>query len=85
MVLLFNYVSLLGCCVTILGSIPIICIGRFIYGFAAGVFLCANPKILEETLPGRAMERGCGISTNLAINLAVMISLLLGLGMPTDP
>lgn len=39
---------------------------------------------MEETIPSNHMDYGYGISTNLGINLFVMISLLSGLIIPSD-
>jgi MFS family permease len=61
------------------------CLGRFIYGFAAGVILCTTPKMLEEIVPANLMDTGFGMSTSLAINIAFFGCLLLGGGMPEDP
>ena len=82
MVILFNIVGLLGCLLSLVANVPILCCGRFIYGFACGVIVCATPKILEETIPAHVMDNGYGTSTNLAINIMIMVSLLLGIGMP---
>ena len=56
--------------------------GRLAFGFAAGVLVTACPKIVEETVPSTHMDNGFGISTNLGINLFVMISLLSGFIVP---
>jgi len=82
MVILFNLVALLGCVLSCILNVPIMVIGRFLYGFACGVIVCATPKILEETIPAHAMDNGYGVSTNLAINLFICVSLILGAGMP---
>lgn len=61
-----------------------IVIGRLIYGFSAGVLVTACPKIVGETIPSTHIDYGYGISTNIGINLFVMISLLCGLIVPKD-
>jgi MFS family permease len=55
--------------------------GRLLYGFCAGVFLAAGPKILNETVPNHLWDY-FGASTNLAINLFVLVSMLNGIAMP---
>ena len=69
-----------------LSSIPnlyVICAGRVVYGFVAGVMVVASPKILGETVPTHVMDKGFGIATNLSINFYIMVSMFLGMIMPT--
>ena len=81
---MFNFVAIFGCLLSIVLQFFIMCLGRFLFGFAAGVFIVATPRILEETVPGHVMDNGYGISTNIAINLSVATSFILGLGMPNN-
>jgi MFS family permease len=76
--------AILGSCLSIINNFYVILVGRLAYGFAAGVLVTACPKIVEETIPSNHMDYGYGISTNLGINLFVMISLLSGLIIPSD-
>jgi len=57
-------------------------VGRFIFGFSAGVFVSMCPLVIEETVPGKYMDNGYGSSTNIAINTMVCINMLLGLIIP---
>ena len=84
MVILFNIIAIVSCCFCLVKNIYLIYIGRIIYGFCTGVFTCATPKIIDDTIPAHVIDKGYGISTNLAINLYVMISMGLGLGMPDN-
>jgi len=61
-----------------------ICVWRFIHGFATGILVNACPKMIEETVPANVMDYGFGTSTNLCINVAIMVTLLLGLGLPPE-
>lgn len=61
------------------------CFGRFVFGLSSGVLLCATPKYLDEVVPSRLIDKGFGTSTNIIINLAVMIILLMATGLPDDP
>lgn len=61
-----------------------LCIFRYLHGYFTGILVNACPKMIEETVPAHAMDYGFGISTNLFINVAVMITLLLGLGLPPE-
>ena len=49
--LVFNWIAIIGSLVSVIEHFTIICIGRFIFGFAAGVLLTAAPKVIEETVP----------------------------------
>ena len=82
MVILFNFVAIFGCFLSIVLEFYTMCLGRFLFGFASGVFVVATPKILDETVPSHVMDNGYGISTNLVINMSVAISFILGVGMP---
>ena len=44
--------------------------------------MTACPKIVEETIPSTHMDLGYGTSTNLGINLFLMISMLSGFIIP---
>ena len=59
------------------------CVWRFVHGFATGILVNACPKMIEETVPADVMDYGFG-STNLCINVAIMITLLLGIGLPPE-
>lgn len=83
-VLIFDLLGIVGSCLSIISNFYVILIGRLVYGFAAGVLVTACPKIVEETVPSELMDYGFGISTNIGINLFVMISLLSGLIIPSD-
>lgn len=77
-ILVFNWISIIGSLISIIDHFTIICIGRFIFGFAAGVLLTAAPKILEETVPEHLQEFGFGASTNIAVMFSVMINTMMG-------
>ena len=83
-VLIFNQVAILGCLVSIVPQFEVICTGRFIHGFAAGVLCCAAPSIIGETVPEHLMDLGFGVSTNLIIMFGVMTCMLLGAGIPAE-
>jgi len=61
-----------------------ICFGRFILGFCCGVLLCATPKALDETVPGKLIDKGFGTSTNIMINLAFLALMIAANFMPED-
>ena len=58
------------------------CAGRIIYGFTAGVMICSTPKMIEETIPEIVSEKGFGTSTNIFINLATLVCLMLPAWLP---
>lgn len=61
----------------------VLSIGRFIYGFAAGIYAVGGPKIMFETIPQHLIDKGFGSTTNISVNIFTMVSMLLGIGMPT--
>ena len=58
------------------------CFGRLIYGFTAGIIMCATPKMLEETIPANVAEKGFGTSTNIFINTGNFLCMMLAAWMP---
>jgi len=78
----FNLVGLFGSCIALYLNFWIMCVGRFIYGFSAGVIMCATPKMLEETIPANVAEKGFGTSTNILINVGNFLCMMLAAGMP---
>jgi MFS family permease len=82
MVILFNIVGIISSCMSLILNTWVLFVARFLFGLASGIFICATPKILEESIPHSVMDNGYGISTNLFINIGIFISFLFGLGMP---
>ena len=82
----FNFNALVATLMSLFGtkSFGFLCFFRFCHGYFTGILVNACPKMIEETVPAHAMDYGFGISTNLFINVAVMITLLLGLGLPPE-
>lgn len=60
----------------------VLCIGRFIFGLAAGVLVSVGPGIISETVPSHVLDRGYGVSTNVIFNVMILVSMLFGNGMP---
>ena len=79
-----NVVGLIGSLFTLILNFKAMCFGRFLYGMSAGTLLCATPKYLDEVIPPRLIDKGFGTSTNILINLSVMMVLMLAIGMPDD-
>ena len=69
---------------TLILDFVVICIGRLLFGFFSGVLLSTAPKLVEETVPARLLDYGYGVLTNILINIAVMYSMILGFGVPSD-
>ena len=59
-------------------------VGRFLFGFSSGVFLCATPKVIEETIPTHLQDYGFSTSTNMMINVFIAITMFMGVGMPEE-
>lgn len=83
MFLIFSFVGIIGCILSAIPNMGVLCLGRFIYGFASGIFCVAGPRIMNEIIPAHLMDLGFNSSTNIFINIFSMISMLLGLGSPT--
>ena len=81
-ILIFNWIAMIGCMVSIIENFTIICIGRFIFGFSTGILLIAAPKVLEESIPNKYMWKGYGATTNIFVMLAIMMNMLLSTMIP---
>jgi MFS family permease len=80
-ILAMNAAIILGTSITLIRTIPTIMIGRFICGCAAGVFNICMSKSICETVPA-SKSSIFEPMTNISINLAGVIALLLGLTLP---
>ena len=76
--------AILGSILTMIKSLPCICLGRFIVGFVGCAQSLIMGKSIGETMPS-SMTSKYGMLTNLFINLGFMLSFFVGLLVPTDP
>lgn len=83
-IIIFNILAILSSLLSLILDFKVLCMARFLFGFSSGVILCATPKNIEETIPSKLLDYGFGISTNISINIAIMYSMLLGLGEPKE-
>ena len=83
-ILVFNVVLIIASLLSIYDDFNVICFGRLLFGFANGVLLAAAPKIIEETVPVNIQDYGFGTSTNVMINIGIMINFILGTLVPTE-
>lgn len=60
---------------------PLICVGRFLFGFTCGVFSVAGPKMLDETVP-IYLSSSFGTASNTFLSGGIMLALILGVGLP---
>ena len=52
----FNIVGLLASLTMFTMHYKIMCLGRLLLGFAAGVLLCATPAMIDETIPTKLVD-----------------------------
>lgn len=78
----FNILGAIATCFTLVLDFYSMCFGRMVFGFASGILSCATPKMLDETVPANLMDKGFGTSTNILINLAFFVVLIMAMGMP---
>ena len=83
-IITYNFIGLIASACSLYLNFYTLCIARAIHGYATGILVCAAPKMIEETVPSHVMDYGFGTSTNLCINVAIMISLLIGIGLPPE-
>lgn len=73
-----NIACIAICLLSFIKVFWVICLSRFLYGFFSGIIVAAAPKWLDETIPTHLIDKGFGASTNLAVNIAIMILMVLG-------
>lgn len=81
--IVFNVFSALAVTLTMFENLPMICIGRFFFGFCTGVFSVAGPKMLDETVPIH-LNSSFGTATNTFLSGGIMIAVVLGALLPED-
>jgi len=79
-----NWVGLIGSLLSLVLDFKVMVLGRFVFGFASGVLLCVAPRILQETIPAKLMDKGFGASTNIILNLCGFCMLVMAMGMPEE-
>ena len=82
-ILVFNILSILGTCTSLIEKLASIVIGKFIFGFSVGVLNVAGPKMLDETVPVDLLG-AFGIATNVYICFGIGLATLIGVGLPKD-
>jgi facilitated trehalose transporter len=82
-IIIFNMLAAVAVGLTMFLSLPMICIGRYFFGFCCGVFSVAGPKMLDETVPIH-LSSSFGTATNTFLSGGIMVALLLGAGLPDD-
>jgi SP family sugar:H+ symporter-like MFS transporter len=77
-----NLVLIAGCGITLIQNIPAICIGRVLFGWAAGSFSVFVPKYISETAPIH-LKGPLGTLTQFFVTFGIVIAFLLALAIPT--
>ena len=75
----FNILGIGACFLSIVNNYSTVIIGRFIYGFVAGVMLNITPKMLLETIPMDLYNSGYGASTNFVIELFKILDMFINI------
>lgn len=82
-VILVNIVCAFAVIPTMILNIYAICAGRLVFGFFAGIYQVAVPRMIEETVPLHLLPI-FGTVTNLAVNGGKMLSIVIGGGIPSS-
>ena len=70
--IVMEVVALVGGLITLVLNVPVICLGRFMYGLTAGHVTIITAKAVDETFPGDLATR-FGIITNLFNTIAIVL------------
>ena len=75
--------AIVGAVITLVRTVPTICLGKFLYGVTAGHTNIVMGKSIDETLP-IAISGQFGTLTNTYICVGIMICFFLGALLPKD-
>jgi MFS family permease len=78
-----NVIVIVGSGLTLIMNYPMLCLGRFLYGVAAGAFSVFVPKYISETSPVEVKGVAGGI-TQLTLTFGILVSFSLGTVFTTD-
>ena len=81
--IILQSVAFIGGLITLILTVPTICLGRFLYGFTAGHANIIMGKSLDETVP-REIFGLFGWLTNTLINVGIMLIWFMGSILPTN-
>ena len=76
-----NIIVILGCSLTLIENWPCLCIGRFLYGVAAGSFSVFCPKYVSEVAPVE-IKGPAGSLTQIMITFGILVPFALGAFFP---
>lgn len=79
--LIMQIVALVGGIFTQYLHVATLCIGRFMYGFAAGHLNIIMAKSIDETMPA-SIKASFGIGTNAFLRIGIMLIFFLGAILP---
>jgi len=82
-IIVLNFLEILASIMCIFLNWPLMLAGRTLFSIIAGLIVAVTPKILGETIPAHLIDYGFGASTNVMINVAIMSTMLLGMGYPS--
>jgi MFS family permease len=68
-ILRFNIIGLIASLSMFTLNFYVMCFGRVIFGLSSGVLLCATPKMIDETVPAKLLDKGFGASTAIIMCL----------------
>lgn len=82
-IILFNILSAGATTMTMFLNLPLIIIGRFLFGFCCGVIQVSAVKMLDETVPVYLSSK-FGTATNSMMAFGIMVAILLGVLLPEN-
>ena len=78
-----DVIGIIGALVTIIPFTPLFAVGRFISGFATGLFTCLIPRYVFEISP-IAVSGKTGSLLNILLASGILLASLFGLALPLD-
>lgn len=76
-IIIWEAIALIGCGLTLIRTLATIWIGRLLIGLTSSFNIVATAKCIDDTIPAH-LNASFGAATNLMLNLALMVSMVLG-------
>jgi MFS transporter, SP family, sugar:H+ symporter len=81
---IMNLIVILGSLLSLIDNMYVICLGRFLFGVAAGGFTVYSPNYINESVPTE-LKGPLGAMCQFGFCFGIFLPAILGLAIPDDP
>ena len=75
--------ALVATSMTMVLNLPLIIVGRCLFGLCCGILVFAGQRMLEETVPSHMTSKYGAVSISFLFG-GILVALLIGIGLPSD-